>query len=248
MKVVLVEWAGYPLKRDKVIGTRIVKCGLGRILTAIKRYDAGLPIQILIVINCLQPSDDCIDTDMRLYHQLTKRYPFVESLYFRNNKGLDIGAYDFAYNILLRDGYEGEILFMNSSVSGPIKNNWLLKYIHQFQTHDGLGLCGITLNSHNTSRSPSCFAPHVQSFFILSRMGILKHALGSTLMPNQNTMDKREVIEHGEIAISTSVLNSGYAINALMFPNFAYRRGDLWQLPLGDIRSSCHCSRPNLII
>src|SRR5688572_2538809 len=51
VKIVLVEWAAYPLYRNKVVDKHTVRCGLGRMLDGLKRYDPGLPIDVAVVIN-----------------------------------------------------------------------------------------------------------------------------------------------------------------------------------------------------
>jgi hypothetical protein len=257
MKIILVEWAAYPLERDKLVGDQLVRCGLGRTLEAMERWPAGLPLEVKVIVNRADPPEppgtnmgkawgklqrllqkdpaQQIARRMREYAALKSRYAFIESVYFRNNRGQDFGAYDFGYRLLLREGYEGDVLFMNSSVSGPHEANWLLKYREQFLRHDNVGLCGISLNSHDTSCDAQPFAPHVQSYFLFTNMGVLKHALGARLFQSATT-DKRAVIEHGEIGISSRVLDAGYRITSSSFPEFAYRRGDDWSIPYGDLR------------
>ena len=79
-------------------------------------------------------------------------------------------------------------------------------------------------------------------------MKILKRCLGSRFLGKPETYEKAEVIEQGEIRISTCILESGYAITAAMFPEFAYKRGDAWAIPMGDIRYSQDFSHPNVIL
>jgi len=257
VKVVLVEWAAYPLQRDKEVGDRLVRYGLGRTLDAMKRWDAGLPLEVTVIIN---RADEPIEATnplgkardrlqrmlridpqrrvarrMRFYADLRNRYSFIEAVHFRDNRGQDFGAYDFGYRLLQRQGYEGDVLFMNSSVSGPHEANWLRKYRDQFRRHDRVGLCGISLNSHDTSRSPEPFAPHVQSYFLFTNMHVLKDAVGPQLL-RTNATHKLDVIAQGEIGISARVLDAGYRITSAAFPEFAYRRGDRWSIPYGDQR------------
>ncbi len=180
---------------------------------------------------------------MRTYADFTGRYSFIHSVHFRNNRGQDFGAYDFGYRLLQGQGYDGDVLFMNSSVSGPHGANWLAKYRDQFYRHENVGLCGISLNSHNTAREPEAFAPHVQSYFLFTNMRVLKHALGPRLF-QANPTEKLDVIEQGEIGISGRVLDAGYAITATTFPDFAYHRGGEWSIPYGDQRFSAYSSAP----
>jgi lipopolysaccharide biosynthesis protein len=257
MKIVLVEWAAYPLARNKLVGKQRIRCGLGRTLQNMARWPAGLPFEVLLVINRAEPGEPPkgllggararlshvlrrdeahkVQRRMDTYANLPQRYPFVQHVHFRDNHGQDFGAYDLGYRLLQREGYEGDVLFMNSSVAGPHGPMWLAKYREQFRRHPNVGLCGISLNSHDTTREEGRFAPHVQSFFLYTNMQILKHAVGSRLF-EVDAKDKLDVIAHGEIGISARVLDAGYGITSSMFPDFAYRKGEPWAIPYGDLR------------
>src|SRR5688500_18122177 len=140
IKIVLVEWAAYPLKREKVVGNQVVHCGLGRMLEAMNRWSAGVPMDVIVVINRadaplapegvrarvrnrlervlgIDPARE-VEQRMRTYARLPERYAFVKQVHFRNNRGQDFGAYDFGYRLLQSEGYDGDVLFMNSSVAG----------------------------------------------------------------------------------------------------------------------------------
>jgi hypothetical protein len=262
VKIVLVEWAAYPLYRNKVVDGRVVRCGLGRMLDSMRRHDPGLPVDVIVVINGAaneaKPSADApaqpglrgklqqlverqrqkrVEHRLRTYAELKSKYPFVEAVHFRDNEGQDFGAYDFGYQLLQQQGHDGDVLFMNSSVSGPHEHGWLLKYRGQFRRHPNVGLCGIALNSHDTSDGDGPFAPHVQSYFLYTNMKVLGHAIGPRLF-SADVRDKLDVIRHGEIGVSERVLDAGYSITSSAFPEFAYRRGDPWAIPWGDLRYS----------
>lgn len=248
MKIVLVDWAGYPLMRKKTIVRKIIRCGVGRILKSMNTYRAGLPFKVILIVNTVPTPWDRVQRRMNAYCRLKATYSFIESVHFRDNEGWDIGAYDFGYKLLLGHGYTGDVVFMNSSVSGPHKDGWLQKVRTQFRRHENVGLCGISMNSHNTVRYPRNFAPHVQSFFLFSNMQILKTGLGSSLLPKRKLKDRLDIIERGEIRISTRILNGGFAITSAMFPDFTYRRGDAWTIPWGDIRYTSVCPNPNEVL
>lgn len=264
MKIVLVEWAAYPLERDKIVGEHVVRCGLGRVLEAMRRWPAGLPFEVILVINRAEranpkgvsgrawhslqrmlhlDAERQIDKRMQTYASLPSRYEFIESVHFRDNRGQDFGAYDFGYRLLQSQGYEGDVLFMNSSVEGPHGPDWLVKYRDQFYRHDKVGLCGISLNSHDTNLSPQPFAPHVQSYFLYTNMKVLRDALGPRMFDVEVT-DKLDVIQKGEIGLSQRVLDAGYGITAASFPQFMYRRGGRWSIPYGDLRYAPGCELP----
>jgi hypothetical protein len=272
VKVVLVEWASYPLYRNKVVDKHVVRCGLGRMLDGMRRYDPGLPTDITVVINAAgeepeaaprPPSDwpgatslrnkldqlfrrqreHALARRTRAYHGLSKQYPFIDAVHFRDNQGQDFGAYDYGYQLLRNQGYDGDVLFMNSSVSGPHEDGWLLKYRDQFLRHPNVGLCGIGLNSHDTSDGDGPFAPHVQSYFLYTNMKVLEHAIGPRLFDG-DSRDKLDVIRKGEIGVSQRVLDAGYSITSPSFPEFAYRSGDIWSIPVGDLRYSRRSRAP----
>lgn len=280
VKVVLVEWAEYPLYRNKVVDQHVVRCGLGRMLDGLKRYDPGLPIDVVVVINGAARQEETsakpaspsasggalsssqlssvqwpaglrskvehllrrerelrVARRVRTYATLPRKYPFIEAVHFRGNEGQDFGAYDFGYQLLRRQGHNGDVLFMNSSVSGPHEDGWLLKYRDQFRRHPNVGLCGIGMNSHDTTEGDGPFAPHVQSYFLYTNMNVLEHAIGPRLF-EEGARDKVDVIRRGEIGVSERVLDAGYSITSTTFPEFAYRRGGTWSIPWGDLRFS----------
>jgi hypothetical protein len=267
VKIILVEWAAYPLYRNKVVDNRVVRCGLGRMLEGLRRFDPGLPIDVTVIINAAGDADGsdeaaaaaaeqqsdglrgqlarlmrkrrelALARRLHAYSKLTEKYAFIEAVHFRDNQGQDFGAYDFGYQLLRRQGHDGDVLFMNSSVSGPHEHGWLLKYRDQFCRHPNVGLCGIGLNSHDTSDGDGPFAPHVQSYFLYTNMKVLDHAIGPRLF-DADARDKLDVIRHGEIGVSERVLDAGYSITSPVFPEFAYRRGDAWSIPWGDWRYS----------
>lgn len=186
---------------------------------------------------------------LRSYARLPRKYAFIDAVRFRSNQGQDFGAYDLGYQLLQRQGYDGEVLFMNSSVAGPHRHGWLLEYRRQFRRHPQVGLCGIGLNSHDTSREPSPFAPHVQSYFLYTSMRVLRDAVGERLFDRHERLDpeqqdKLEIIQHGEIGVSARVLDAGYSITSPRFPEFAYRRGNAWSIPRGDLRYSSRYPLP----
>ena len=267
VRIILVEWAGYPLYREKVVNGRIVRCGLGRVLENMRRHGPGLAVDISIIINgaddeaamdegaagresrpALAPIRRLVNrrrlaTRMHKYERLPRQHPFIRAVHFRDNQGQDFGAYDLGYQLLRQEGYAGDVLFMNSSLSGPHEHGWLLKYRDQFHRHPNVGLCGIGLNSHDTSDGDGPFAPHVQSYFLYTSMSVLERAVGPRLF-DADTRDKLDIIRRGEIGVSARVLNAGYSITSPVFPEFAYRRGAPWAIPWGDLRYASGLNLP----
>ena len=246
--IIIVEWMGYPLFRKKVLGANNVKCGLGRILECMQKHDAGMEYTCSIVVNRNENQSGNIfvrhleefwpfntlsnyssrwNTEEK-YEKLIRGYSFVNQLFFRENSGQDIGAYDFGYKYLNDQQFNGDVLLMNSSVSGPISDGWLLKYHDLFHKEPDTGLCGITMNADA--------GPHVQSFFLYTSMSVLNHVYPQGLPGGSALVDKGDLIHKGEIAISAGVLDAGYGIRCSAFPDFFYKAGREWAIPPFDVR------------
>ena len=247
VRIILVDWNGYPLYRRKKIGKHAIKCGIARLLDCLLQVEAGVDFDLHVVINQSEEKHRWYDAFPRLrryakpskeaYQSLMETYPFVDNVYFRGNDGFDIGAYNFGFKHLQSVGYDGDVLFMNSSVVGPRRDGWLRDYQRLFYRTKNTGLCGITLNSHNTMLACPVFAPHVQTFFMYTNVRVLTEVF-DTELPGSNTSEKVKLISEGEIGISKGVLEAGYSIRCSAFPDFNYRMGDDWTIPMSDIRFS----------
>lgn len=247
INVILAEWSGYPLKRKKKI-LHTVTCGLAEILDSFAHFSPGVDFDLHIVIT--GESVTPVSTLRRVaekigiskqstkakYGRLQEQYSFITQTHFRDNVGYDIGSYNHGLAILRTNGYDGDVLLMNSSVVPPTRDGWLLEYRKLFHQREDVGLCGISMNSHNTVKSPPVFMPHVQSFFLYSTMAILNQVYGKMLPGSLVSNDKIAVIEQGEIAISQKMLSAGYGIRCSQFPDFTYKKGEAWTIPEGDLR------------
>jgi hypothetical protein len=248
VNIVLVDWNGYRFHRTKKLGYNLIKCGLGRILGRLADVKPGIEFDLHLVINFKEstshfkwyrPATWITMFNMpskRAYYSLKGKYPFIKSVNFRDNIGMDIGAYDYGIKMLRSQNYEGDLILMNTSAVGPKQDNWLIKYQTLFNQQPNTGLCGITLNSHLTNPNNPIFMPHVQSFFLYTNIKILSRISCPDLPGSFVSSDKGQLIDEGEIGISKAVLNSGYSIRCSAFPNFIYKNDDEWTIPQGDIR------------
>lgn len=252
IQIILVDWSGYPLSRTKKLGngTRI-KCGISRILKGMNKYNAGAEFECTLVINEREESPNkasSIKSLMNLksyfnpsrsdYQALNQMYPFLSNVYFRGNIGQDIGAYNFGFQKLISTNHSGDVLFMNSSVSGPSNNGWLLNYQKMLHEQDGVGLCGISMNSDLVENTKRNFLPHIQSFFLYSNMEILQSVFGENIPGSKVDNDKDLLIKNGEVQISTEILDAGYALRSKLNPEFIFYKEDEWKIPYGDPRFS----------
>jgi len=254
--IILTDWAKYPLRRIKKLGTERLNVGLGNILENMQLNDSGYPFEVFLIINGSKKQDK------KKYLNLKIKYNFIKKIFFRENDGFDFGAYNFGYNILKSKNYLGEVVFMNSSIDGPHKNNWLKKYHNLFNSNKKIGLCGISMNSYRTnlklSRSflryldkiakkigieilnnffwkEDFFSPHIQSFFIYTRVDILKKVFARNL-PGIGLVNHQEIISEGEIELSRKILKEKFGICSSLWPEWIYFKGMVWDKPKGDIR------------
>jgi hypothetical protein len=225
----MAEWGHYPGMREKKLGQTLVHCGLKRILDNLNRQPAGIEFQVILVIN------QCPWLKKKKYESMKSGFPFIEKIIFRNNEGFDFGAYNAGYRHLKTIQYDGDVVLMNTGVSGPDENKWLLKYHELFHSEKNIGLVGVTMNSNVTHLRETYFAPHVQSFFLYTSMTVLKEVVGEE-MPGSRERNKSEVILKGEIGLSQMILEKKYGITSLLFPNFVYYEGAQWAIPEGDMR------------
>ena len=250
VKIILMEWAQYPVKRTKIISGREFECGLGTILENINRHNAGLAFDLILVIN------DANTVQEESYRALAADYPFVQSVVFRDNSGYDFGAYDVGYEILKSSAFEGDVVFMNSSVNGPHADNWLKSYYDLFHTSgQDVGVVGASTgvySPHPIDKSrfkriaswplirrfflKKHFLPHVQTYFLYSNMHVLQSVFPHGL-PGANVMDdKFGLIYQGEISLSQAIIRAGYSLCCIYYPNFFYRQGAKWTIYRGNMR------------
>lgn len=236
--IILNDWLGYEPARVRHVGHSRIRrtVGAGPILANIARFSPGVPFFIVLVLNELgasAPADSTSEsqaaTAKQRWQYLAKQFPFVTRVDFRPNQDFDIGAYERGLQILRSEKFDGDVLFMNSSLSGPSADGWLAKYHALFHERDDIGLCGITLNALSVQDGLPQL-PHVQSFFLYTSMRVLQRVFPERLYQGALST-KEEAIIGGEIAISQAVLRHGYAIRCAAFPDFIYRSGNTWEVP-----------------
>jgi len=262
IQVLLVEWMGYPLFRRKTIGKNTIDCGLAPLLRAMNRFEPGIDFECTIIVNehqnksphpivskinkysFLKPflinniSTNCEEK----YNRLSSKYNFVKRILYRSNLNQDIGAYDCFYENLRNHKYQGQVLFLNSSVRGPKQDGWLIKYKKLFDLEPDTGLCGISLICDR-----KLLIPHIQSFCLYTSMDILEKVFPTGFLPDEyrnQQLSKDDLVMKGEVEISSRVLQSGYGLRCTTFPDFYYKDDDRqWTIPYGDIRFQeeyCH--------
>jgi len=235
--VILMDYSGFPLYRERACKGTVIPCGLGHLLDNMQKNPAGIEYRLQLIINLEDESNtlDAASISMKkdFYLELRQKYPFIEKLTFRDNVGQDFGAYNHAFGELLKDSAAEDILFMNSTINGPLQGNWLLKFYRIFHKKDDVGLCGISLHSHNTNEKNHPFSPHVGSYCFYTTMKILEKTFGSQLY-GSSSEDKNLIVKEGEIRLSADVMKRGLKICSIEDEHFYYTLGDNHSFPIGD--------------
>lgn len=231
LRIIMADWAGYPLVRSKRIGDgEPFQCGILPLLDAFSAFDAGVPIKVTLVVS----SEEWSDAGRERYQALSAQFDHLNEVIFRDNSGYDLGSYDVGLKLLRRQGHDGRVIFVNSSSRPPDRENWALDYDHLMTDCYGtrVGLCGIAMTTYRPRFIPRKLAqlwpkrPHVQSYFLYTDMEVLSRTMPDGI-PGRTETDKRRLIYHGETAISAAVLRSGFAITSRIDPTI-FRVGQSW--------------------
>lgn len=67
-------------------------------------------------------------------------------------------------------------------------------------------------------------------------MNKMKTSFKGGLCGSDIVNDRIKLITEGEIGISQQILECGYSICCIAFETFAYKKGEPWSLPMGDLR------------
>lgn len=256
VKIILNDWEGYPLYREKIIGKKKIKCGLELLIKNLAKHQSNIEIEIYLIITSNFGRKEYYFTrvlfwlkiihlfkkysqhkkSLGIYTSLKKEYPFIKTIIYKDNLGLDIGAYNYGYQILKREQYSGYVIFMNSSVTGPDRDQWFEDYETLYNYNENIGVVGISMNSHNDHRSPPVFDPHVQSYFLFTEMKKIIKTFPKNLPGFKINYNKEKLIHVGEIGFSRELLNAGYSIACRIYGKEFYTKDNDWKWPTGDPR------------
>ena len=237
--VCIHEWGGYPLKRKKCVEGRYFDCGLSSQIERFKCYREKGCVKLTITMSdAIKHSDiDYVKSNCDTFIEVP-------------NVGMDFKGYSSFYKIIENEENRYVIL-TNSSVEAS-QCDFLDGYVKYMEDNPDVGLLGISYSTkmyHTLIRRN--FIPHVQSFFIMTTLDVLKEIVAENkgLFPGENADYKRLLIRKGEIRLSMIVQKLGYKL-AVVYPEngipFKFTDKQHWNHPFDDLRLSC--TTPNILV
>lgn len=142
----------------------------------------------------------------------------LQSITFKTNVGRDFSSYNLMLEKVKQDSQRDDfVFFQNRSGFGPLKPNWYLDFIEQFEKFKNTAFVGSTISFLDFPlRSNRTDLPHVQTYAFLSKISILK--LLENGFPGQNRRERSQIICDGEIGLSQMLLNDGFGISCMEWP------------------------------
>ena len=235
------DWGGYKSIRQKSIKNAVTfYCGLEYQLKRFEAYKGQYQIE-----STLTMSDVALCVDLEGVKQRVNNFIEVDNL------GMDFSGYS-AFYASIKDKPNSYVILSNSSVNSS-QDDFLDIYIDYMQTNEDVGIMGI---SYCTKRYQSLvrnnFTPHLQSFFYLTTIDVLRDIVASNggVFPGEGIGYKLLLIRKGEVQVSTIALKLGYTLATVQECGkvFKFDRSTLyrdWSIPKGDIRQNINC--PNKI-
>lgn len=210
----------------------------------ISTFDPGVPkVDLSIVISEVRPVSEHDRRVAEKLAELAERNPRVHCglLKFKSNVGRDFSSAATSLAYMAKNGEDSDYaLFVNRSGYGPFSSQWYSAYL-ELMNETGAVLVGSTINGkghpQGKIRGP---APHVQTYCYLSKLGTLRPLLDH--YPAQDVVDRVELIEKGEIGLSSWVIKNGHSIACLAWPNLSFdgNTTNSNELFLGDVKKETH--------
>ena len=241
--IAMHDWAGYNLKRKKIVNDIEFDCGLDFQLNRVKNYKGARKLNLSLTIS---------GYDKEKHALKYTEFDFTSV----SNIGMDFQGYGYTTlnNMSSENCY---FLLLNSSVEAK-QVDFLDDYINFLEQNPHVGLLGISYSSKMFQTIiRNNFTPHIQSFFMMTTLDVMKEvvAYNGGKFPGQNINSKRLLIRFGEVKLSRIISKLGYQLAIItednkpfIFPqtkswfNTAYRQ---WILPKGEYRF--HVKHPNRI-
>lgn len=230
------EWGGYPIVRSKKIkNIPQFECGLKYQIDRFAKYRKQNKVRLTVTIS-----------DPFLHENLNWIQCNSDQVLTVPNLGMDFSGYAHFYESIknLPNSY---VILTNSSVNS-LQEDFLDSFIQYMNENRDVGLLGVSCSSkyyHTFIRNN--YNPHIQSFFILTTISVLKEIVNRNnhKFPGTGIVNKHLLIRNGEVLISRRALELGYNLSIVynhQVVKFNYRH---YPFPKTDLRqSSIH---PNAI-
>ena len=238
------EWGGYKLERKKKISViPEFTCGLKFQLQRYNREKENLKIFLNVTL-----SDPSMHENLEYIKSNSDNVDFV------SNDGMDFSGYSFFYE-KIKNYKNAYVILSNSSVSN-ICDSFLQDYITFMENNKNVGLLGVSYCSKMIQTLiRNNFTPHLQSFFYLTTIDVLKEIVSENKkFPGNGIKHKLLLIREGEIGVSEIAKSIGYQLAVVTEKNGVRCFGEngfwdngrnRWNLENGDFR--LHTNFPNRI-
>jgi hypothetical protein len=240
ISVSIHEWGGYDsVRRKKINKIMEFECGLKFQQQRFGRYSGNRNLDICITISNPELLSYSLNADKIIHVP---------------NEGMDFAGYSGFFE-RIKDEDNQYIILTNSSVNSR-QIDFIDEYIAYMEANPSVGLLGI---SYNTKRHQTLirnnFNPHIQSFFILTTLDVLKEIVKKNGgFPGLGITHKLLLIRNGEIRFSNLALELGYDLACILDNGIVYKFNksfksdngrNSWEIPKGDYR--LHTLTPNAI-
>ena len=192
-----------------------------------KKHPSGIPlVTIFVAISRVRAEAREEITITKRLQAIFAKNPSLKlgKIVFKNNTGRDFSSHarnlEFIFKIASEDDL---VLCLNRSAYGPLMPQWYQLFISQYKKYPGIGLCGITINFLGHPKRPtSGSSTHVQSYAFLTKVSTLRPYIGN--FPGEHAIDRLDVITDGEIGLSQRLLERGYGLTCLAWPEHVFTR------------------------
>lgn len=202
ISVCIHEWGGFEATRTKKV-KKIPKflCGLSFQLRRFKEYRGQYNLDLTITLS---------DSQLLSYDINHSKIIKV------SNCGMDFSGYSNFYNSLA-DQPNQYVILTNTSVNS-FECEFIDGYIDFFRNDRTIGLLGISYSSKmSQSLIYNNFTPHLQSFFVLTTLHVLKEIVEfNSGFPGSKVDFKLQLIREGEIRLSQIALKLGYNLVSIL--------------------------------
>lgn len=237
--IAIHEWGGYALtRRKKIRGVREFACGLRSQLERFGSYRGKYETDLTLTLS-----------DSSLYKELDFVKKRVDRILFVPNEGMDFAGYKAFYE-QIKQRSNAFVILTNSSVNATVED-FLDGYIDYMIQNPDVGIMGISYNTKcYQSLIRNNFTPHVQSFFLLTTIEVLKEMvrLNRGTFPGAGITHKLLLIREGELAFSALIMKLGYSLAVVQEDGSVLkfdRSSSRYVFPFRDMRR--HVCNPNKI-